>query len=146
MTNTTASGIYLRAEVIGILVISALSGLSEKACGYSPQMRRAMMAGPWEIVVQISADGGEERGLSFPLNISDENKREKLDAVLPIMGTPAARAWSMASSVWGMIPSSPATTRTTKSVICAPRALIAVKASWPGVSRNVILPLGRTTE
>ncbi len=89
MTNTTKSGIYLGAEVIGVLVILTLAGLPDKACGYSPQMRRAMMAGPWEIVVQISADGVEERGLSFPLSVSDDNKQEKLDAVLPIMGTPA---------------------------------------------------------
>ena len=52
------------------------------------------------------------------------------------IGTPAARAWSMASSVWGITPSSAATTSTTMSVTLAPRARIRVKASWPGVSRN----------
>ena len=55
------------------------------------------------------------------------------------MGTPADRAWLMASMVCGMMPSSAATTRTAMSVTCAPRARIAVNASWPGVSRNVIL-------
>ncbi len=64
------------------------------------------------------------------------------------MGTPAARAWFSASRaarawfsasrVWGMTPSSAATTSTTMSVISAPRARMAVKASWPGVSMNVI--------
>jgi hypothetical protein len=53
------------------------------------------------------------------------------------MGTPAARAWLMASSVWGMTPSSAATTRMTTSATLAPRARMAVKASWPGVSRKV---------
>ena len=39
--------------------------------------------------------------------------------------------------------SSAATTSTTMSVTCAPRARMAVNASWPGVSRKVIcLPLG----
>ena len=55
-----------------------------------------------------------------------------------IIGTLAARAWSMASTVCGMTRSSAATTRTTISVTCAPRARMAVNASWPGVSRNVM--------
>lgn len=38
-----------------------------------------------------------------------------------------------------MTPSSAATTKTTKSVTCAPRLRIALNAAWPGVSRNVIL-------
>ena len=52
-------------------------------------------------------------------------------------GTSAARAWSIASIVCGITPSSAATTITATSVILAPRARMAVKASWPGVSRNV---------
>ena len=54
------------------------------------------------------------------------------------IGTFAAFAWSSASSVWGITPSSAATTRTAISVTLAPRARIAVNASWPGVSMNVI--------
>ena len=50
----------------------------------------------------------------------------------------AARAWSIASTVWGMTPSSAATTSTAISVTRAPRARIAVKASWPGVSRKTM--------
>ena len=53
-------------------------------------------------------------------------------------GTSAARAWSIASIVCGMTPSSAATTMTATSVILAPRARMAVNASWPGVSRKVI--------
>ena len=53
-------------------------------------------------------------------------------------------AWSIASTVCGMTPSSAATTSTATSVTFAPRARIAVNASWPGVSRNVTLrPSGR---
>ena len=56
------------------------------------------------------------------------------------IGTSAARACEIDSFVCGMTPSSAATTRTAMSVTFAPRARIAVNASWPGVSRNVILP------
>jgi hypothetical protein len=64
-----------------------------------------------------------------------------------MIGTSAALAWLMASRVWGITPSSAATTMTTMSVTLAPRARIAVKASWPGVSRKVMgLSLGVITE
>ena len=55
-----------------------------------------------------------------------------------ITSTPAAFAWFMASMVWGITPSSAATTRTAISVICAPLIRMAVNASWPGVSRKVM--------
>ena len=59
--------------------------------------------------------------------------------------TPAALAWLIDSTVCGMMPSSAATTRTAMSVMSAPRARMAVNASWPGVSRKVIsLPLTLT--
>ena len=85
MRNTMKSGMHLKACGIGILAIAVVSMLSHRTNGYSPEMRRAMMAGPWEIAVQISTDG---QGLSFPIKVADENKPEKLDAVLPVMGTP----------------------------------------------------------
>ena len=56
-----------------------------------------------------------------------------------IIGTFAALAWFMASTVWGIIPSSAAMTRTAISVTDAPLARIAVNASCPGVSRNVMV-------
>ena len=54
------------------------------------------------------------------------------------IGTPAAWAWFSASTVCGMTPSSAATTRIARSVTCAPRARMAVNASWPGVSMKVM--------
>ncbi len=45
------------------------------------------------------------------------------------IGTSAARAWLIASMVWGITPSSAATTRTATSVASAPRLRIAVNAS-----------------
>ena len=53
-----------------------------------------------------------------------------------ISGTPAALAWLIDSMVWGITPSSAATTSTTRSVIFAPRARMLVNAAWPGVSRK----------
>ena len=53
------------------------------------------------------------------------------------IGTSAALAWLIASSVWGMTPSSAATIRITMSVSLAPRARMAVNAAWPGVSTKV---------
>ena len=55
-----------------------------------------------------------------------------------IISTPAAFAWLIASTVWGITPSSAATTRIAISVAFAPRIRIAVNASCPGVSKNVI--------
>ena len=54
------------------------------------------------------------------------------------MGTFAACAWLIASRVWGITLSSAAITIIAISVTFAPLARIAVKASWPGVSKNVI--------
>ncbi len=62
-----------------------------------------------------------------------------------MIGTFAARAWWIASRVWGMTPSSAATTTTAMSVTLAPRARIAVNASWPGVSRKTIRRPSRVT-
>ncbi len=56
-----------------------------------------------------------------------------------MIGAPAAFACRIASIVCGITPSSAATTSTTMSVTDAPRERIAVNASWPGVSMNVIL-------
>ena len=58
--------------------------------------------------------------------------------IATMIGTPAFFACEIASIVCGMTESSAATTRTTMSVTCAPRARMAVNASWPGVSRNVM--------
>ena len=62
-----------------------------------------------------------------------------------MIGTFALSAWAIASLVCGITPSSAATTRMTMSVSDAPRARIAVKASWPGVSRKAIVPRGVST-
>ena len=66
--------------------------------------------------------------------------------IATMIGTPAFFACEIASIVCGITESSAATTSTTMSVTCAPRARMAVNASWPGVSRNVTcLPFGVVT-
>ena len=62
-----------------------------------------------------------------------------------MIGTSAALAWLIASTVCGLTPSSAATTRITTSVTPAPRARMAVNASWPGVSMKVISRPSRCT-
>ncbi|MHC4741487.1 MAG: hypothetical protein ACYS8Z_06235 [Planctomycetota bacterium] len=64
------------------VVILALAG---NIYAYSPEMRRGMIKGPWEISVHV---GLEADGLSFPVKVANEDKPEKLDATLPVMGTP----------------------------------------------------------
>lgn len=76
------------------------------------------------------------RSSCFTLSTLAEGKSILLIAMT--IGTPAFLAWLIASIVCGMTRSSAATTSTTKSVTCAPRARMAVKAWWPGVSRNVM--------
>jgi hypothetical protein len=53
-------------------------------------------------------------------------------------GIPASFAWLIDSIVCGFTHSSAATTKIAISVDLAPLALIIVKASCPGVSKNVI--------
>ena len=61
------------------------------------------------------------------------------------IGTLADFACSIDSIVCGITIESAATTRTMTSVICEPRARMAEKASWPGVSRKVTMPLAVCT-
>src|SRR5207248_3329254 len=76
-----------------------------------------------------------------PLAAGDEDVADVQRAALDQHGghrAAAALACRIASTVCSMMPSSAATTRTTISVTLAPRARIAVKAWWPGVSIKVI--------
>ena len=64
---------------------------------------------------------------AFVLSISAPGASILLIATM--IGTPAAFAWSIASSVCGITPSSAATTRTAMSVTRAPFARICVNAA-----------------
>ena len=82
---------------------------------------------------------------SSPLTLSAFAVSRSILLTATMIGTSAARAWSIASTVCGITPSSAATTSTTMSVTSAPRARIAVNAAWPGVSMKlIVLPSWRT--
>ncbi len=85
MKSVIKSREYLSVISIFILVIAGLPFFSSRAYGYSPAMRRTMLGGPWEIVVQMGMDGSMMR---FPVKVANENKATILDNVLPLMGSP----------------------------------------------------------
>ncbi|MHC4221076.1 MAG: hypothetical protein ACYST9_01530 [Planctomycetota bacterium] len=77
-----------KTRSISVLVVSFIifmAMLSPCAWGYSEQMRKGFLKGPWQLVVAV---GHEGREMSFPITVSDENKSEKLDLSFPVLGTP----------------------------------------------------------
>src|SRR3989441_1317488 len=97
----------------------------------------------------LRRDGSGERGAAELLEHTPWARRSCLTfctlavgrsilLIATTIGTPAFLACEIASMVCGMMASSAATTSTTMSVTWAPRARIAVNASWPGVSRKVM--------
>ena len=82
---------------------------------------------------------------SSPFTFSEFASGLSILLIATIIGTSAALEWLIASIVWGITPSSAATAKITISVAFAPLALIAEKASCPGVSKKVIIPLGVST-
>ena len=85
MKSVMKSREYLSVISIYILVIAGFSVFSSRTYGYPPEVRRTMLGGPWEIVVQMGMDGSMMR---FPIKVADENKTTMLDKVLPMMGSP----------------------------------------------------------
>ena len=70
---------------IFVMIFTGLLMLSGRTYGYPPEMRQAMLSGPWEVVVQMGMNGSMMR---FPIRVSDETKATKLDKVLPMMRSP----------------------------------------------------------
>jgi len=71
--------------------------------------------------------------------------RPELRASATMIGTSAAFACSMASSVWGITPSSAAITRTTRSIPPTPASMVFTNRSCPGTSTSPTRrPLGRS--
>jgi hypothetical protein len=85
MKSVIKSRAYISVVSIFVLVFTGLHIYSSRTYGYPPEMRRAMLGGPWEIVVQMGMDGSMMR---FPVKVADENKATMLDQVLPMMGSP----------------------------------------------------------
>jgi len=74
-----------RIAVVGIAAVFVNLAVIGQACAASLGPHHSFLGGPWELVVKMGLDG---EGLRFPLNVSDENKPQKLDGILPIKGTP----------------------------------------------------------
>lgn len=70
---------------MSVLLIVLITTLSPCAWGYSKQMQKEFLKGPWELFVAIGQEGRE---MSFPVTVSDENKSEELGLSFPVMGTP----------------------------------------------------------
>ena len=66
------------------LVVATLFLSVDNALGYSRQMLRAMLMGPWEIVVRTGPDGVP---MHFPVEVPDVDKVSDLDKVLPLPGS-----------------------------------------------------------
>jgi hypothetical protein len=58
--------------------------LADVTWAFPPQARRLRLTGPWELVVQTGMQG---KPMAFPLSVSDEDKPEKIDKILPVLGT-----------------------------------------------------------
>ncbi len=74
-----------KCACMAIILIVFITAFGEFALGYSEQMRRAFVQGPWELMVATGQKGND---LVFPVTVSDEDKPEKLNSTFPVMGTP----------------------------------------------------------
>ena len=86
---------------------------------------------PWRadtstmIVSPPHASGMSPRSASWAMTRCGSAFSRSTLLMATTIGTSAALAWSSASTVWGITPSSAATTSTTMSVASAPRARMA---------------------
>jgi hypothetical protein len=85
MRTETKSKYCSRAAGIVFITIAVLSLSTKYAWAYPKGQHHSFLTGPWELVVQIGMEG---QSMSFPIAVSDENHSEKLESVLPVMGTP----------------------------------------------------------
>ncbi|MHC4131575.1 MAG: hypothetical protein ACYSSP_06145 [Planctomycetota bacterium] len=79
-TKVCSRYVSLAALIIGIIVL-----LNCQSLGYSPEMHRSFLGGPWELVIQTGREG---QRLNFPVTVANEDKPETLNSVFPVMGTP----------------------------------------------------------
>ena len=147
-TMTVAQGPERRSRWASMTVPAA--GRDGLADSCSSSATRAMVSNksstPVPFLAEMLTHGTSPPHSSHTTPASDSSRltRSGLAPSLSIllmatmMGTPAALAWEIASTVWGRTPSSAATMMTAMSVTRVPRARIAENASCPGVSKKVI--------
>ena len=138
-TSTVATGPRPRSSLASSTVPDAL----RLALAFSSRMsaESRIISSSWSRFSRFFADTGTVTVLppqSSGTRPSSASSRLTLSGLAPglsillmatTIGTLAARAWSAASLVCGITPSSAATTSTTMSVTLAPRARIRVNAS-----------------
>ncbi|MHC4685520.1 MAG: hypothetical protein ACYTEW_14560 [Planctomycetota bacterium] len=73
-------------RTIAIAVITAVVALSvNRILAVPAGTHRPFLTGPWELAVQMGHSG---QMIRFPVEVTDEDKPEKMNKVLPVMGTP----------------------------------------------------------
>lgn len=77
--------LYSKLVCVGITIIAVLVLSVNDGLAFPERARRSSLTGPWELIVQMGMEG---QRLHFPVTVSDENKPEKLETVLPVMVTP----------------------------------------------------------
>jgi hypothetical protein len=83
--ESTAHIRLFRIAIVGIVAALVNPAAVNRAGAASLGPHHSFLGGPWELVVKMDLEG---EGFRFPLSVSDENKPEKLDKVLPIKGIP----------------------------------------------------------
>lgn len=77
----------VRAADIVLAAVAAVTAcaLTGRASAMPQGPHHSFLAGPWELVVKMGMEG---EGLRLPITVSDENKPQKFDNLLPVTGTP----------------------------------------------------------
>ena len=151
-TSTVATGprpLSRRASITRPLAMASTGARSSSTSAWSSTCS-SKSSMPWPVLAETDTKGESPPNSSGTTSSTTSSffTRSGLESGLSILliattiGTPAALACLIASLVWGMTPSSAATTKITMSVALAPRARMAVKASCPGVSKNETMPRG----
>ena len=129
--DASAFGFACRSSSASATSSTFSSSSSRPVCSFA-ETRATCMSPP-------HSSGWRPSVASSPSTLSGLASGRSILFTATTIGTSAARACAIDSFVCGITPSSAATTRTAMSVTFAPRARMAVNASWPGVSRNVTL-------
>ncbi len=85
MRTNNKSTVYSRVMSGAFITIALLALSAGHSWAYPKGTHPSFLKGPWELVVQVGMEG---KSMSFPIGVTDENNQEKLDRVLPVMGTP----------------------------------------------------------
>jgi hypothetical protein len=82
--------LHMKIAGIAVMVLAAalalpsLTWADHTSAPYSGA-HHSILGGPWEVVIKMGLDGD---GLRFPVDVSDENKPQNLDTVLPVLASP----------------------------------------------------------